>query len=82
MKNEFKMKNNTWKILAIIFFTLSLLEFLFGYSHILNIEKNHFDKIKEFQYQLKLNKDSFKLYKDSIKLEENMINKTRVFERY
>lgn len=44
-----KMKNNIWKILAIVFFAISLIEFVFGYSHIINIEKSNLVRIKKLE---------------------------------
>lgn len=42
------MKQNVWKILAIVFFAISLIEFVWGYAHINNKEL----KIKELEMKL------------------------------
>ena len=42
------MKQNIWKILAIVFFAISLIEFVWGYAHINDKEL----KIKELEMKL------------------------------
>ena len=42
------MKQNVWKILAIVFFAISLIEFIWGYAHINDKEL----KIKELEMKL------------------------------
>jgi type III secretory pathway component EscU len=43
------MKQNIWKILAIVFFAVSLIEFILGYFHIKNIKESNFVRIKKME---------------------------------
>ena len=53
------MKNNIWKILAVVFFAISLIEFIWGYSTIKNSETQNTIRIKELE--MKTQQDSIKI---------------------
>jgi hypothetical protein len=46
------MKNNIWKLLAIVFFAISLIEFIWGYASIKNAETQNTIRIKELEMRI------------------------------
>lgn len=53
------MKGNIWKVIAIVFFVISLVEFIFGYSIIMNEKTSSTIKIKELEMMVdQLKKDT------------------------
>ena len=53
------MKGNIWKVIAIVFFVISLVEFIFGYSIIMNEKTSSTIKIKELEMMVdQLEKDT------------------------
>jgi len=46
------MKNNIWKILAIVFFATILIEFFVGYICVKNIQKSNLVKLKKLESKL------------------------------
>jgi hypothetical protein len=63
------MKDNIWKILAVLFFMLSVTQFLLGYKQNKDLETETTIRIKELE--MKIKQDSLKM----LELQNNAIQK-------